>query len=464
MSSSAISTLSAPFSSEELCRIYFQDKPSLKDSVSGCLTGSARFIINQSRQQLAQTDLGGRNPSEKELFELVRSVQEREQEYLSDQERTAVVAALSSSFEDFDVLTGLVDDPQINDIIVRSYDDISVQKGRSNFQTGLAFSDNESYKAFVEQLLKRAGKSCTVATPVVDAAVGSEIRLCVSHESLTPEGIGPLLTIRLARHTKTSLSALEQFGLAPRIVLDYLATLVESGQCTLLIAGEVGTGKTTLVRALASVIPEHEAILVIEDTQEIRLERKFVRTLLTREANSEGAGRVSTAQAIRTGMRMAMNRIILGEMRDGEAAESFIDASASGHPGMSTIHARSARDALARLELFLSRAQSNVSIDTVRRQISSAVSAVVFLGVDPFTRERRIMEVVEVDSASEGMVQISPIFQYLTDSSGATWLRASGVSKFNLAKYGFSFPSFGEKLLLDSIATYSSYTSKRGDI
>ena len=236
-------------------------------------------------------------PREKELFDFVRKIEEQEQESLSEEERTGVVAALTKSYEDFDVLSDLVDDPSINDIIVKSFDDISIQRGRSNFQTGLAFSDPQSYKSFVEQLLKRSGKACTVATPVIDAAVGSNIRLCVTHESLTPEGGSPLLTIRLARHERVSIEALEQGGLAPSVVLEYLAALVESGSCTLLIAGEVGTGKTTLVKALASKIPEEEAILVIEDTQEVRLDRKFVRTLLTREANTEGVGRVSPAQS-----------------------------------------------------------------------------------------------------------------------------------------------------------------------
>jgi len=450
-------------SANELRRAYYPEVTVTPEAINNYLSGSSRFIIAQARQQLAQTDLEGRSPSEKELFQVVQSVEEREQEILSEQERTTVVATLSRSFEDFDVLTRLVDDLEVNDIIVRSYDDISIQKGRANFQTGLAFSDPESYKAFVEQLLKRAGKSCTVANPVVDAAVGSEIRLCVTHESLTPEGVSPLLTIRLARHSDCTLSALEQFGLAPKEIMSYLSALIESGECTILIAGEVGTGKTTLVRALAAKIPEHEAILVIEDTQEIKLPRKFVRTILTREANSEGAGRVSPAQAIRTGMRMAMNRIILGEMRDGEAAESFIDASASGHPGVSTIHARSARDAIARLELFLSRAQSNVSIDTIRRQISSAVSVVVYLGVDSANRQRRILEVVEVGSASEGLIQISPIFEYLIEEKSPTWLRSAGVSQYSHSLSGKALPYAGEKFRLDSLLSYSNYTTRGGE-
>jgi len=462
------SSLKEQLSARNLAKLFYQSdlsqvSPSTTETT---LTGSARFILHRTRQKIGQTDIGSRTPSEKELFQFVKSVEEEQRESLSEEERTVVVQALARSYEDFDVLTLLIDDISINDIIVRSFDDISFQRGRANYQTGLAFPDSETYKAFVEQLLKRAGKSCTVATPVIDAAIGSNIRLCVTHESLTPEGVSPLLTIRLARHSKVSLDALAQSGLAPKLILDYLAALVRSGECTLLISGEVGTGKTTLVKALASSIPEEEAILIIEDTQEVRLERKFVRTILTREANTEGVGRVSPAQAIRTGMRMAMNRIILGEMRDGEAAESFIDASASGHPGMSTIHSKSARNAISRLELFLSRAQGSVGIETIRRQISGAVSVVVYLGVDPVERQRRILEVVEVDTSSEGIIQLSPIFEYRPNSEIPLWVRTSGVTKYHgvLRENAIALPPSGKQLGFDLTHSYLTYNSSSSRI
>src|SRR5690606_26243088 len=107
-------------------------------------------------------------------------------------------------------------------------------------------------------------------------------------------------------------------------------------------------------------MPADESLLVIEDTPQIRVEHPHVRYVSTREANADGAGRVAPSECIRAGMRMAMNRMIFGEMRDAEAAEAFIDACASGHPGISTIHGRNAADAIARLELFLGRAQKGV--------------------------------------------------------------------------------------------------------
>lgn len=434
-------------------------------SYSDELSPSAKYVVREAKKRLGQqsafTDLKmpGQIPGEEDLFRLIRLVEDAEGEELSDKERTSAVAALSSSLEHYDILTPLLENPLVNDIIVRSYKDISIQSGRQNIQTDLRFVDHEAYKSFIENLLKRAGKSCTVATPVVDAAIDPHVRACVTHESFSPPGSGPMLTLRVARHSNISIEGLVQSELAPRVILDYLSALIKDGDKTILIGGEVGTGKTTLVRALASKMREHEAILVIEDTHEIVLDRRFVRTLLTREPNTEGAGKIAPAQAIRTGMRMAMNRVILGEMRDAEAAEAFIDVCASGHAGMSTIHARNARDAISRLELFLARAQEGVGIENLRRQIANALSVVVFLGFDHNTKKRRIIEVLEVGASSDGAVQLSPIFSYAPTGMLPEWKREAGLTLFpdSLRSYGITFPAPGERLSFDPEELYRRY-------
>jgi len=239
-----------------------------------------------------------------------------------------------------------------------------------------------------------------------------------------------MLTLRISRHASISLDGLQVVEFAPAAVLDYLSHIVRSGCGAILIGGEVGTGKTTLVRALSNLIDETEAILVIEDTNEINLKRKFVRSILTREGNIEGFGLVTPAQAIRAGMRMAMNRVILGEIRDGQAAEAFIDVCSSGHAGMSTIHAKSARDVISRLELFLARAQGDVGINTIRKQIANAISVVVYIGLDSVTKKRRIVSVMEVEAAADGVVQMAPIFTLDSTSGKAMWKRGGGISKF----------------------------------
>ena len=426
-------------SPEEITKHFYQSRVATARSSDDAfsttrrdLTASAKYVVREAKKILGQQSVSSAiaQPQEEDLLRLIRHIEDAQQETLTETERTSVIAALSASLDYYDILTPLIENGDVNDIIIRSYDDISVQSDRANIQTDLTFADHDTYRAFVENLLKRAGKSCTVATPVVDAAIDPQVRACVTHESFSPVGSGPMLTLRIARHRQISLESLAHYQLAPQIVLEYLAAIVSSGATTVLIAGEVGTGKTTLVKALASRIPEHEAILVIEDTNEISLSRKFVRTLLTREANTEGAGRISPALAIRTGMRMAMNRLILGEMRDAEAAEAFVDVAASGHAGMSTIHAKSAKDALARLEIFLSRAQPGAGIETVRRQIANSVGVVVYLGLDKQAQRRRIFEVAEVGRYADGSVQFSPMFKFSAAQEFPEWRRESGVSEF----------------------------------
>ena len=418
------------------------------------LTSSANYILKETKRKLNQIDQNKEKSklTETQLLEIVGNIEKEEKEELSELERETVVASLSSSLQNYGILSPLLEQEDINDIIIRSYNDISVQKGRRNFQTDLSFSDEESYISFIENLLKRAGKSCTTATPVVDTAIDERVRACVTHQSFSPPGSGPMLTLRISRHKDISLNHLSRLGLAPKEILEYLSKVVEIGKFTILIAGEVGTGKTTLLKSLLSSTAESDAILIIEDTHELKMNRKFVRTLLTRENNTEGRGKIAPALAIRTGMRMAMNRVVLGEMRDSEAAEAFIDVCSSGHSGLSTIHARSVRDALNRLEIFLLRAQKNVGVSTIRRQISDSLSLILHIGLDPVNQKRRITEVSEVENSSEGIIQISPIFKFLTsDTLSTKWQRSGGISKLLSQNFQISAP--GTIIQLDN---YSS--------
>jgi pilus assembly protein CpaF len=197
-----------------------------------------------------------------------------------------------------------------------------------------------------------------------------------------------------------------------------------------MVVGEVGTGKTTLARALAGTIPAEEAVLVIEDTPEIRLDHPHVRYITTREANLEGSGRISPAQCIRAGMRMAMNRIIFGEIRDSEAAEAFVDVCASGHPGLSTLHGRSAVDAITRLELFLSRAQRSADKALLGLQVATAVQVVVVVDVCRSTGARRIMEVRELGPVADGVLRQREIFTYRANAGQPQWVVGTKVSAF----------------------------------
>lgn len=374
---------------------------------------------------------------------------------LSSFERDEILIHLESDGQNFGVIQSLVDDPSVSDIIISSFSKVSVQQGRRSVRTQVRFADQRSYEGFVERVLHRAGTSYSTKQPIADGMVGAMVRVHAVHKSLCDEG--PYVTIRVNRFTSVSVDDLVRVGMAPRQVLDYLRAVMGIGK-TLLVVGEVGTGKTTLARALAGTIPQDESVLVIEDTPEIRLEHPHVRYITTREENLEGAGKVSPAQCIRAGMRMAMNRVIFGEIRDAEAAEAFVDVCASGHPGLSTLHGRSAIDAVIRLELFLARAQRNADRALLGAQVATAVQVVVVTDVCRLTGMRRIMDVRELGPVADGVLRQREIFSYRNGESAPHWIVSGRVSAFRdrLEKppYSFLFSHLPEKLELALDVSY----------
>jgi pilus assembly protein CpaF len=285
--------------------------------------------------------------------------------------------------------------------------------------------------------------------------IGALVRVHAVHKSLCDEG--PYVTIRVNRFTSVAMEDLAKVGMAPRPVLEYLRAVIGIGK-TVLIVGEVGTGKTTLARALAATIPHDESVLVIEDTPEIRLEHPHVRYITTRDENLEGAGRVSPAQCIRAGMRMAMNRVIFGEIRDAEAAEAFVDVCASGHPGLSTLHGRSAIDAVTRLELFLARAQRGSDRSLLGAQVVTAVQVVVVVDVCKLTGMRRVMDVRELGPVADGALRQREIFRYQNQDGAPSWLVTGRVSAFRdrleQPPFEFFFSKLPERLELSVDISY----------
>ena len=409
------------------------------------------YILQEVLRELAK-NTSGAFADEQELQKIVISVEEKVGIQLTQLERTEVLASIEKEKRTFGVLQELVDDVSISDIIISDYAHIAIQKGRKNIRTDISFATDSAYEIFVERILTLANTSYSTKKPIADGMIGSFARVHALHKSIC-EG-GPYLTIRLNRFSSVTISDLSKAGLAPLSLFHYLTAIVASGN-TILLAGEVGTGKTTLARALAGTIPTDESIIVIEDTPEIRLHHPHVRYVTTREANTDGAGKISPSECIRAGMRMAMNRIIFGEIRDAEAGESFIDVCASGHPGLSTIHARSAIDAVARLELFLGRAQKGVEKRVLTEQIATAVHVIVHIDICKETGKRRIIEVKEIGPVSDGVLRQRDIFKYQIKDGMPQWKVLNKVSA-----YREKIESLVEAVFLSNYPSFLSFSSE----
>jgi pilus assembly protein CpaF len=207
--------------------------------------------------------------------------------------------------------------------------------------------------------------------------------------------------------------------------------LVRSGLATMMVAGETGTGKTTLIKCLATQFGADESIVAVEDTPELNFQHPYFRSLVSRPPNAEGAGEVTLQEHIKTTLRMTPTRVILGEMRTPFAAEAFLESAQTGHVGMSTVHARNARETLVRLESLLGRAQKSVAIDIIRQQIALAVDAVVWLIREKSTGRPRIAEVIEVGHFVEGTIQVRPMFSLIKQGAKPVWRVDSWTSNFD---------------------------------
>lgn len=380
------------------------------------LAPALTYVLQEVQREIGI--LGGGSHSTSELTQLIEKTALRTGLTLTPFEKDEVLSFLEADEKPFGLLQPLVDDPSISDIICRGSSQIDIQVGRKNIQADIQFPSQEQYESFVEKLLHQAGSTYSTKQPIADGMIGSFARVHVVHRSIAEAG--PYVTIRLNRFSTVTITDLVDKSLAPVEILKYLQGIVTAGH-TLMIAGEVGTGKTTLARALASGIPEGESILVIEDTPEIRLTHPHVRYMTTRSENSDGAGKVSPSECIRAGMRMAMNRIVFGEIRDAEAAESFVDVCASGHPGLSTIHAKSAADAIGRLSLFLGRAQKGASESVIASQVAASIQVIVHVGVCKITGKRRILEVREIGPMADNVIRQREMFRYAPINETPAW-------------------------------------------
>lgn len=396
---------------------------------------AATDIMQDARRELGsdsvmQQQLSVPGKAEAVIAHAVDRVLKKKGSVLDDIERANVILTLQKDLVGWGVLQPLIDNREVTDIHVYDYKTVVLQRGKVSETTGLGWPSHQAYLTFLDRLLLRLGKSLTTQQHTVDASFPNGIRLCAVHESVCGQR-GPLLCIRVPRIAEVSLDNLVNYQVAPPLIVQYLASLTRSGLATMMVAGETGTGKTTLIKCLATQFGPDESIIAVEDTPELNFQHPYFRSLVSRPPNSEGIGEVTLQEHIKTTLRMTPTRVLLGEMRSPFAAEAFLESAQTGHVGMSTVHARNARETLVRLESLLGRAQKSVAIEIIRQQIALAVDSVVWLIREKGTGRPRIAEVIEVGHFVEGQIQVRPMFTLIKQGVRPVWRVDSWNSNFS---------------------------------
>jgi len=353
----------------------------------------------------------GRTPSDtarEEVLLLIRNTVNSEAVPLSFAERERLAREILDEIFGLGPLEPLLKDPSISDILVNRYNKVYVERAGKLEATGLSFKDDAHLMQIIDRIVSRIGRRVDESSPMVDArlADGSRVNAIIPPLAID----GPCLSIRrFGRDPITARNMIENKTLTEPM-LELLSAMVK-GRLNFLISGGTGAGKTTLLNVLSGYIPNSDRIVTIEDAAELQMKQEHVVRLETRPPNIEGKGAVRQRQLVINSLRMRPDRIVVGEVR-GEEAFDMLQAMNTGHEGsLTTVHANSQRDALARIENMVSMANLNIPERAIRHQISSAIHAVVQVArLSDGTR--KIITISEITGMETEIISMQDIFVF----------------------------------------------------
>jgi len=381
-----------------------------------------------------------------EVSRLAEGLLKEENLPLSTADRDRLVGEVHHELFGLGPLEPLLADPGISDILVNSYSSIYIERRGKLEKTTISFKDDEHLRRVIERIVSTVGRRIDEAQPMVDARLpdGSRVNAIIPPLALD----GPVLSIRRFGVDPLKMPMLIENGALTKEIAILFEMCVRA-RLNIIISGGTGAGKTTLLNALSAFIPASERIVTIEDSAELQMQQPHVVRLETRPPNIEGRGEVTQRDLVRNTLRMRPDRIVIGEVRGAEAID-MLQAMNTGHDGsLTTIHANTTRDALARLETMVQMTGMRLSDRAMRQQIASAVNLVI--QVARLTDgTRRIVSISEITGMEGETITMQEIFQFErtgVDASGKVIgrFRTTGIRpRFaeRLKQYGMQLPAF----------------------
>lgn len=380
-----------------------------------------------------------------EIAAMVERLLNEEQAPVNGAERQTLIRDIQHEMLGFGPLELLMADPSVSDILVNSYDQIYVERGGKLEPTNVTFTDEKHLLRIIDKIVSLVGRRIDESSPMVDARLpdGSRVNAVIPPVALD----GPMMSIRRFAHIPLKMENLvkDLKSLTPEMAL--MLEGLSKAKVNMLISGGTGAGKTTLLNILSGYIPASERIVTIEDAAELQLQQPHVIRLETRPPNIEGKGEITQRALVRNALRMRPDRIVIGEVRGAEAVD-MLQAMNTGHEGsLTTIHANTPRDALARLENMIGMANLNLPHRAARQQIASAIT-VVIQALRLTDGKRKIVSIQEITGMEGDVITMQEIFAFRqtgvgTDGTVQGYFHATGVRpKFaeRLRAFGVTLP------------------------
>ena len=360
-------------------------------------------------------------------------------------DRERLTSEIADDILGYGPLERLLGDDSITEIMVNGPSDIWIERQGRLYETTVRFTDDSHLRRIINRMVAQVGRRIDESSPMVDARLpdGSRVNAIIPPLSLS----GPILTIRKFSKKRLTIDDMISVGSLSAESVEFLKRCIEA-QLNILISGGTGSGKTTLLNALSGCIPGGERIVTIEDAAELQLHQRHVLRLESRPANIEGEGSIPIRDLVRNSLRMRPDRIIVGEVRGGEALD-MLQAMNTGHDGsLCTVHANAPRDALHRIETMVLMAGYDLPIKAIRQQVSSALDMIVHLErLEDGTR--RVTAITEVQRMESDVITLQDIFEFKVESIApdrtvtgrlhGTGLRPIFLQKFE--KHGIELPT-----------------------
>ncbi len=383
-------------------------------------------IVDEVRQY-ALTALQLSTMSDRALEDELESLvsQKINGEYCSPKQMAGMVQRVYSSIRGLGILDSILADDTITEIMINGPDNIFIERGGKIQKLDASFESEKRLEDIIQRIVGAAGREVNQSSPIVDTRLsdGSRVNVVLPPVSL----VGPVVTIRKFSKKPMTVEMLIRYGSITPEIAQVLKTLVEA-RYNIFIAGGTGSGKTTFLNAMSNFIPADERIITIEDSAELQIANiANLVSLESRNANNTGAGAITIRDLIKSSLRMRPERIIVGEVRGGEALD-MLQAMNTGHDGsLSTGHANSTQDMLSRLETMVLQGGEGIPLPAIRQQIASALDIIVFLS-RLRDHSRKTMEITEVLGMDGDKIKLNPLYRFEEDET-STPQKVSGQLK-----------------------------------